>query len=259
MASMARSGETLLLKILGVHEKVAIVHNIDAVDNQDKERAFQYLKQYKDDRISRLDPIVKPYSLKKGQILLLKQGVWQHKHPFNGFILSRNPISIYSSLKSYDKKMPEYDPIENFWFNNNERLLRWSKDMDEGLFNSLKGKEPIEQFVTFYNYRMGYLAQLNKSIIRFEDLVNDTEKTIVKVCDIIGIPFSPSLLQSHNFYEKGLIGHGQNDLSKPIDKSVLEKYKLNVAEDEFDYIVNNTSEVSSKFGYEFKNREVIVR
>jgi hypothetical protein len=258
MASMARSGETLLLKILACHDKVKVVHNLDAKDDLKKEKTFETLKNYQKDKVFRLNALFNHYELKKGDVLLLKQGVWEHKYPFNGFVLARNPISIYSSLKVYDRNLEQYDADTNFWFNNNERLIRWSKSMNEELMSELMNAPPFEQFVKFYNYRMGYLFKLNIPIIRFEDLVNETKETLIKVCEILGVEFQPKLMESHNFYGEGLIGHGQNDLSKPINKDVLEKYKCNINIEEFEYIADNTKEVSSKYGYSFEKGEIIL-
>ena len=125
MASMARSGETLMLKILAIHPDIKTVHNLEKEDVIYKEKAFQFLKTYKKTSISRNHKNFKPYSLNRKQILLLKQGVWKHEFPFLGFVLSRNPVSIYSSLKAYDRRLPEYNEYNNFWFGNEERFLRW--------------------------------------------------------------------------------------------------------------------------------------
>ena len=79
MASMARSGETLMLRILAESDKVVVVHNLEEKDDAEKEKAFNFLKTYSSKKIARYHRYIKPYNLNKNQILLLKQGVWEHK------------------------------------------------------------------------------------------------------------------------------------------------------------------------------------
>ena len=256
MASMARSGETLLLKIMSVHPNVIVVHNLEEADVPFKLKAFQFFKSYPKKVISRSAKIVKPYGLKKKQVLLLKQGVWKHQHPFSGFVLSRNPVSIYSSLKSYDKDVLKYNVKDNFWFENTNRFRRWLTDIDPSKIDVILSKSPVEQFVDFYNLRMGDLALSGLPIIRYEDLVTNTKHTLERTCSYLGIPMEEGILKSHEFYDEGLVGHGQNDLSKPIDKSSLYKYKKNVTTEEFNYIKANTFFVHDQFGYKLEDGEI---
>ncbi|WP_157503226.1 sulfotransferase domain-containing protein [Mangrovimonas xylaniphaga] len=256
MASMARSGETLMLKILAVHPDVRVIHNLDKEDDLHSVKAFEFIKNFEPKQISRRHKLMQPYHLKRNQIILIKQGVWKHQYPFDGFILSRNPVSIYSSLKAYDKKAEGYDEATNFWFGNVERFKRWLNGIQPEIIEELIAKSPIEQFVDFYNLRMGELLNTDIPIVKYEDLIVNTEDTLRKVCSYIGIQMDDSLLNSHKFYKNGLEGHGQNDLSKPIDASSLHKYKLNVTEEEFNFIKENTLNVHKGYGYELHQGEV---
>jgi hypothetical protein len=253
---MARSGETLLLKILAIHPKVQVVHNLDAIDDFNKEKSFQFLKNYEKKSISKNHQLFLHYNLDKRRILLLKQGVWKHKAPFNGLVLSRNPVSIYSSLKRYDKNLFEYDPINNFWFGNEERLNRWSLDIDVTLIQNMKDQDPVVQFCKFYNNRMAQLLELNLEIIRYEDLILDTENTIQKVCDMLNIRMNNKLLKSHEYYDPNIVGHGKNVLSKPIDDKSLYKYKENVTIDEISTIKKMCKSVYERYNYSIENNQV---
>lgn len=256
IASMARSGETLILKILAIHPDIKVVHNLDKNDDIVQSLAFEFLKSYRKEIISRSHPVIKPYNLNKHQVLLLKQGVWKHPYPFKGLILSRNPISIYASLKVYDKELQEYHEEDNFWFGVEERLLRWLKNIDEESIPLIKNMSPVEQFCLFYNIRMKGLLMTNLPVIRYEDLILDTQLTLIKICKIIGVKMDEKLLVAHEFYEEGKTGHGKIDLSRKIDKTSLNKYKEIVTDEEFELIMNKTKDVYSKFGYELKNNEV---
>lgn len=256
MASMARSGETLLLKTLAVHPNIEIIHNLNKKDDVNKERAFQFLKTYKKNKISISHPIVKPYHLNSSKVLIIKQSVWKHPFPFKGFILSRNPISIYASLKNYDKDLPEYNKSDNFWWQNEKRIIRWMKDIDKELIPLLKQKTPIEQFCIFYNLRMKQLKNTNLPVIRYEDLLLNTKKTLEIVCDILNVEMNEKLLKAHLYYDVGLEGHGKNDLSKPIDVKSLSKYKENITEKEFDFVSKNTFDTYTLYGYRLENFNV---
>jgi hypothetical protein len=259
MASMARSGETLLLKLMNAHDRVVIVHNLSEQDTVYKNKAFEFFKTFYINKISKKHKIVKPYKLKGNQVLLLKQGVWKHKKPFMGFILSRNPVSIYASLKAYDKLHPEYDSENNFWFENSKRLERWMNDMEPEKTAWISKQNPIDQFCSFYNIRMNDLHSTGLPIIRYEDLLTDTQEVLQKICATLNIEMDDAMLKSHEQYESGAVGHGQNDLSKPIDTSSLFKYKKNVTQEEFEIIKEKTQVVHEKFGYELKESEVFCK
>ncbi|MFI0430074.1 sulfotransferase domain-containing protein [Mariniflexile sp. HMF6888] len=256
MASMARSGETLMLKILAVHPNIEIVHNLEKNDNVNKERAFQFLKTYKKETISRTHPVIRPYNLDKNKILLLKQGVWKHPYPFKGFILSRNPVSIYASLKTYDKELPQYNKNDNFWEGNEERFFRWLKDINKKSIPLFNGKTPVEQFCLFYNLRMKQLLDTKLPVIRYEDLLLNTKQTLENVCSILKIDMNDKLLSAHSYYDAGFEGHGKNDLSKPIDTASLIKYRQDISEEEFDFISKNTYETYTLYGYKLEKFNV---
>lgn len=256
MASMARSGETLMLKILASHSKIKVVHNLEEIDNPKKDATFIFLKSYSKKEVIRYKSNFSHYGLRSGDLLLLKQGVWEHKYPFKGFILSRNPFSIYTSLKLYDKDDDLFDIENNFWFENKKRLIRWSKDIDFDLYENLKDKKPIEQFCMFYNRRMGNLLNTGLPIIKYEDLVSNAEETIQKVCDILVVEYENQLLDSHLNFEYGKIGHGKNDLSKPINSDSIHKYVKVLNRSEIEYIKENCKTVYSNYGYYFSNKKL---
>jgi len=257
MASMARSGETLLLKILNSHSQINVVHNLEEKDSSEEEKAFNYLKGYSLKHISRTNKFIKYLNLEKGQVILLKQGVWQHPYSFNGFILSRNPISIYASLKTYDTNHPDFDLEKNFWFENRNRINRWLKDINPSLVNDSGSEKPEEEFCKFYNYRMGSLLNTQLPVIRYEDLVNDPENELEKICKILNLPFEFQILNAHEHYDEGVVGHGKNVLSKPISKKSLNKYKNIVTDKEFEFIARQTKGVYEKYGYKLSDNEIL--
>ena len=61
--------------------------------------------------------------------------------------------------------------------------------MSIDLYEKIIGKEPVEQFVIFYNYRMDDLMKTNLPIIRFEDLILNTKNELERVCSFLNINF----------------------------------------------------------------------
>tara|TARA_R110000868_G_scaffold159_3_gene1668 strand:+ start:55528 stop:56265 length:738 start_codon:yes stop_codon:yes gene_type:complete len=243
--------------MLAQHQDIVVVHNLTEFDDESETSAFEFLKKYSGRTIDLDHSCCDPYGLKSGQIIILKQGVWKHAYSFSGFILSRNPFSIYASLKLYDKEHIDYHYIENFWFNNSRRVYLWMDGVDKNKAALLEGKSPVEQFVLFYNARMGQLLETGLPVIRYEDVVRSPRSEVLKLCDILGVKMCEDMLQSHRFYEEGEIGHGGIELSSPIDPACNYKYKQNLTEFEFDYISINAKNVFTKYGYEVEGQNVI--
>ena len=130
MASLARSGETLVQKYLSAHSKIHICHNLYKDDSPKEIALFEHLMTRKSRSIGVRHPMARHLKSKKGDALVIKQGVWNHPHPFNGFVLARNPLSVFASLWTYDIKERGGSPELN-WVYNIERMKRWLGKMDE--------------------------------------------------------------------------------------------------------------------------------
>lgn len=260
MASMARSGETLILKILNEHSKVHIVHNLDQNDSQQEQEFFHFLKSYKPHKISVFNKHVKKLqNMSSKKLFLIKQGVWKHNYEFKGFVLVRNPIAIYASLK---KIGIEEEGEENLgWLAIMEKIKRWGSDMDKSFsekFDQLP-QVPPEQFVFFYNLRMNQLINYNKLIVYYERFVDQPQKELDRILGELNLNNEAGLLDSHLKYKVGHIGHGNNDFSRAIDNKSLEKYKYIITQDEFDKIKSGTKNICSKLGYNLNWNEITLQ
>lgn len=256
MASMARCGETLALKIMAAHKSIVVIHNLESTDSKKDLRAFRFFRDYEKTDIRATHRAVSRYHLKAGQVLLLKQGVWEHQYPFNGFVLVRNPISIYSSLKDYDKGEPGYDAEKNFWFNNEKRLARWLNAMCPDLLQGFDELTPVQQFARFYNYRMKHLGNLVLPVIRYEDMVTEPQIAFSNMCRSMKLPFEKEMLRAHQSYRPDDEGHGGSVLSRPVDEKSLFKYKENVSAEEFAECNYLTESIQAEFGYVSRNGTV---
>lgn len=244
IASMARSGETLLLRSLSAHTKAWVVHNLQYKDPLEDARLFQYLKKYPYKKLSN-----KYYKLRDAgvgrdvEVLILKQGVWEHRYDFSGLVLSRNPVSIYSSLKEYAYR----NSVDVF----GGHLYRWLRDIDENQLDFFSRLKDIEKFCYFYSRRMGPLLKLGIPIIRYEDFITRPIPVLKEVCSYVGLDFEESMGASHRLFGPNSIGHGGIRLSAPINVGSADSYLNNVSSEEFDFIKVETFDVASKYGYLF--------
>jgi hypothetical protein len=248
VASMARSGETMVLRALAAHPRVHVVHNLARQDSPEETRLFHGLKAHDAPTIPASHPLVAPLSLSPGVVLVLKQGTWEHAAPFAGFVLARNPVAIYASLRAYDARACGGDP-DACWHHNTERLVRWLGDIDAGLIPRLVAAPPVEQFCLFYNRRMGALSTLGLPVVHYERLVTDPVSMLPKITALLGLDCPGPVLHAHRGYAPGAEGHGRNDLSRPIDTRSIVSYREQVDEATFDVIAAATAVVASAFGY----------
>jgi hypothetical protein len=261
MAGMARSGETLMLRTLAAHPQVHVVHNLAHQDSPEELELFRFLMHYDRPAIAAGHPLIARLGLRPDQVLLLKQGVWEHRHPFNGFILARNPVSIYASLLRYDVPRAGADPAA-CWQPNLERFQRWLGDIEPGLIPRLRAVAPVDQFCLFYNRRMGPLARLGLPVVHYERFVTEPAAVLAGILGRLGLgePM-PAILEAHTRFAAGMEGHGQNDLSRPIDTRSLTTYRDSVDPETYRRIAAQTADVAAAFGYqmEWMNLRIVDR
>jgi hypothetical protein len=100
----------------------------------------------------------------------------------------------------------------------------------------------------------GFLKDLgNIILIRFEELVGDTENTVREVCRFLGVEYSPAMLE---FHSKEIVGEnaarmsGWEDLRQPIIRDNFNLYKTKLSETEIRFVETLCREEMSFFGYE---------
>lgn len=249
VASMARSGETLLLRCLSQHSRLRVVHNLSKVDQAYELALFEFLQSYQPNSISKTHALVKPYQLRRGQQLVLKQGVWRHPHPFDGIVLARNPIAIFASLRQYDVQATG-KPWQAVWHLNEARMTRWLGDIAPDALDGFESLGPVDQFARFYNVRMTQLLETKKQMIRYEDLVFNPQQNLEKIATELDVDFEPATLHSHQGYQADAEGHGQNNLGQPISTKSVFKYLDVLSEAEFDQLATKVDSVARMAGYQ---------
>jgi len=255
LASMARSGETLLLRSLNSHSRIHVAHNLQQSDNEKEEQLFRYLMQCKATSVRSGNPRLEHLDIRRGQVIVLKQSVWEHQYPFNGFLLARNPVSIYSSLKYYDEPGQQETWLEN-WPKNTDRMTRWLRTIDSSLVDGFANLSPIDQFCTFYNRRMGQLISTGLPVVFYENFVLDPVSVLRRIVNLLNLRFEDRLCNSHLVYEDGLVGHGNINLGKPINSKSIFKYMNTLSLADFDEINQKTRYVSRQLGYDLGFSEI---
>lgn len=260
VASMARSGETVLLRSLAAHPKIQNLVNVEKEEQDPEYQLFLYLQQYSGTTISNSHKLVSRLNLNCDNIILVKQGIWEHKSPFKGIVLVRNPISVFASLRSYglgnNATQSDYQKRQN---SSSRNFKRWLKDIDLDLLNYFNDLNFIEQFCAFYNRRMYPLSQLNLPIIHYEEFCKKPKENLDYILSYFGLEFDNSCLESHNYYPQEKIGHGNIKLSSPISSKSLDKWKNHVSQKQFNIIAALTYNTWKAFGYEIKWPDIIVR
>ncbi|CAA0092955.1 Uncharacterised protein [Halioglobus japonicus] len=230
LASHARAGETLFLKLLNSHSRVCVPVQ---VEQEESEIDKAFIAEVRDTGIRDISidhPYAQSKPLASNSVILIKQGIWLHKVPFNGITLVRNPLSFVDSMMTYNT-------IEGFgggWrkygrkryaktFN---RLLRWSENMSDELYNQIDSKNSvIDALCCFYNSRVTTLKDYQKEIFRYEDIVNNPARELNRACLILDIDFENGMLNAHQNYSETDKGHGMNNLARDIDTASLNKWR----------------------------------
>jgi Sulfotransferase family len=221
LASLARSGETLVQRALAVHPQVQVVFDLLEPNSPQQLKLFELLRVWPGETLPRwqFERQVAPQTT----VLLLKQGIFTPRHRAAGFGLLRNPYAAFVSLWHYEaRRLGERgaDAVRNLllWRQFREpRLLVWADAMQPALLPALRAeRDPVRQFLLFWDMRVRQIVAEQRTLVHYEDFVVAPEAELRRICTAIGLPWDPSVLHSHRHFRPGQIGHGGIDLSAPI-------------------------------------------
>lgn len=254
MASLARSGETLMLRTLGAHSRIHIAAQL--IDSPESEKRLRFFMDWPDQTIPCHHEILSGLDVRDGDLILVKQGIWEHRWPFNGFVLARNPVSVYASLLAYDdQKTARWESLllrlgcferARALGGNIERLTRWFGNIDPCIAVSLPHMDLLEIFAAFYNRRMGRLATLDLPVIHYEDFILQPAAMLEELCGKLGIEYEDGMVDSHKLHSG--MGHGKNPLDRPIGPSSDDKSRR-VSRRDRERIIALTAEAWQRLGY----------
>jgi hypothetical protein len=88
-------------------------------------------------------------------------------------------------------------------------------------------------------------------LVRYEDLLEDKVKILSQCCDFADVDYAPEMLQNYQVQAIVLgLGHPwHKDIDREIEPAIGAKYKKFFTEDEIRYILRETAELRSHFGY----------
>lgn len=210
MGSFARSGETLLLRSLHAHPALHVVHQINEHDRPEDVDLFQFLTTYPHTSVAHDHPLIQRARIAPGKVLIVKYAVWTHAHPFQGFVLARNPFSVTKSLEGYAKAHAE--PLSA----QQARLTRWAHGIDPALAPAVAQLPCTDSTAMLYNRKMLPLAESGMPVLRYEDLTRDPRSSLRWLLQELRLPWDDAVEQSHTAYGEGQYGHGGIALWKPI-------------------------------------------
>lgn len=210
MGSFARSGETLLLRCLHAHPALHVVHQINEHDTPEDVALFQFLTTYPHTTIAHDHPLIQRAAIAPGKVLIVKYAVWTHAHPFQGFVLARNPFSVVKSLERYANSHGETLSMQQ------SRLARWAQGIDPTLAPAVAQMPCLDSIAMLYNRKMLPLAKSGLPLLRYEDLTRDPHTSLRRLLQQLELPWNDAVEHSHMNYVEGQYGHGGIALWKPI-------------------------------------------
>jgi hypothetical protein len=262
LASLARCGQTLMLKLLAAHPRIhvplQIVEEQDPVDTMFVRRVQEGL-----DSLSPGDEYARLRKLDDSTIIVVKQGVWEHRHPFRGFALVRNPYSVIASLLEFNRRHEGLRPAllaRHRYAASYARLQRWATAMNPVLAELVSGaRTPVEAAAIFYACRVAHLLSLGIPVFHYERFVREPQAVLSGICSVLGTEFVPAQLEAHLDYRgRGAEGHGLNDLARPVDRQSLDAWRR-LPRRQRKTILELTFAVARQAGYEMTLDEVALR
>ncbi len=258
LASCARSGETMVLRHLSAHPQIHVPFDLKANDGPQKAQMLAFFKSVEESRVPREVIPQEAWGDAKTKMILVKQGVWEHPHPFKGAVLARNPLSVIASLLAYDH--PGMAPVVSrelsaapkgaekaapYW----ARLLRWQKDIDPSFAPLLLQMDHVEALCAFYTRRMLALVNSGLPVVHYESVVARPEEGFRALLTALELPWHDAVLGADQSYPQGHIGHGNNDLGRPVDMQSLQRHKEILEPKDRDRILGLTWAAWSALGY----------
>lgn len=223
LASYARCGETLVQRALSAHPQVEVVFDLHEPNSPAQQRLFELLRVWPRPTLPRwqFDGRIGPDKT----VLLLKQGIFEPRHRPQGFGLLRNPYAAYVSLWYYEarRRGERADPARNLahWRALREpRLLVWADAAMPALLPALRAeRDPVRQFLTFWQARVAQIVAQQRTLLHYEDFVCHPERELRRLCAAIGLPWDADVVEAHRRFAHGELGHGGIDLGAPIRPS----------------------------------------
>jgi hypothetical protein len=231
IVGVPRSGTTLLCALLASHSKVIC---LSEPYHQWKYDGFVDTTDFSEllgSKVWKKHPglLVKQICIKeKNKLIGFKETYYSHSHGHysNHYFFKRNHTNGVLTIGIIR------DPRE-IW----KSLIQKHPEM--------KGKLTVK-FTESWNDLVRWILDSNIFYVRYEELLNETSKSLRKVCDYLNIKF-----EQHMINPKPLRGRGDENAKRgiPVIKNKINEYERYLSEDEILYIEKYCGSEMKKLGY----------
>lgn len=277
IVGIGRSGTTLLMSMLNAHPAIQATPEINFFNffsaqwqsrkdfsEADKQQVIQFVRRYKDHNFSGFgfDPVYFEKSESRSFAALYKN--FYSSFTYGGekkssrFFFDKNPInSLY--LERIIRLFPDSkfvfllrDPRAGY-LSRRQKVNFRSTDIYFNAYRWLIYNQEVLNYVRLYPGKF--------FVLRYEDLVSDTEGEMRRMADFFQFDYDAAMLRFHehvikNSYAKAASEKQEraltkySDLSKPVNTSRVHAWESELSANEIYTIDTITSPLASVFGYE---------
>ncbi len=273
---MGRSGTTLLQSIMDAHgaivvppESYFVLHlykKYHKKKNWDARTLSKFMDDLYTDRPFRLMWRVPRASLEEafaqaGEINSMGDALNVVRSSFRGSYKQKSIVRFGGKKPIYSmftKRIMDVNPNAKII-----HIMRDPRGTANGQINTFKKKDALA---------IGYLwTWNNKSVLKlkekypdqyfllkYEDLIENTEDTMRSVCEFLELPYEPSMMDYRSTTTKRFTEYTETykdkhrSLLKPIDKSIAEKWKKSLLPKHRKHVEYATADLAQQFGYGFE-------
>jgi len=256
LLSFSRSGSTLLANLLNNHPKIGILNETwvfptlsilgwDTL-NYNKQRYILYIYNKSLRIYDKRTPV--PESIcerNRISFLAFYKKIIDHNFSTCG---TKNPVNIlhFPYLKKNVSGAKFIFLTRNPIAIANSHKNRWFNDRDPEYF-LLNVTSVIKTY--FFAYQK-YFDDKNMITVKYEDIIERPVESLSRLCDHLGLSYDSSMLDdidSFMFTEEGIEHH--KDLTKDIQKKNLNKYRIQLSENQIDDLSYLLRDVIDFFNY----------
>jgi len=237
-----RSGTTLLQSLLAAHPQIFSCPETHFFPNTVGSGWRKYLGIASSKARQKLCEFLKEIGQEKMEGLLPSR-CFMVRHYVNVFVAILDELTEREGKNIWVEKTPQHlhyiDVVEKCIPDAKFiHLVRNGKDVVASLYDvthrypeSWGGPRSIEQCVRRWNtdvkITQRYVTAPNHIVVRYEDLVQDPKTTMKKICDFIGVEFTPMMIEQHTRAGEKIILEGQEwvkSAKEPIRKVKESKF-----------------------------------
>jgi SAM-dependent methyltransferase len=269
MFGFERSGTTLLSMIVGAHQDIAVPLTVTGM-------WYRYAQE-----LERYGQLRTHGDLERLVVDLLEEEriqLWDvelHRDDVLGGLETRDYAAVvarFHELYAVANRKPYWGNLDIATLDHMDLAYQWFPEarfihivrdgrdialshetMPYGVANTLEAAEKWRHRLTV-NLKMGaILGTKNYLVVRYEDLVLDTEKVLRKLCDFIGIPFSAKMLHYPEMVSKKVPENRRwlwPALNQPPDKSKVNRWVRQMSETKRIVFEGTAHDMLGELGYE---------